>query len=251
LEKELAAKFGGGLAVGVDEAGRGPLAGPVVAAAVILDNAGRRPVGLNDSKKLDAKTRERLFRRITSVAVAYGIGVATAQEVDMLNVLEATRLAARRALEQVTVEVAVIVTDCLELPWEKRHVVPIIKGDAVCTAISAASILAKVTRDRLMEEYATEFPEYNWRRNRGYPTEDHYAALAAHGPTTLHRMSFSGVGFFHTEARWSPTGARLRDAAGITTASDSRLALADELESVAGRLPPFEVIELRRLLANA
>ncbi|MBI1292608.1 ribonuclease HII [bacterium] len=248
LEKELAAKFGGTLAVGVDEAGRGPLAGPVVAAAVILDHAGRRPEGLNDSKKLDVARRERLFRQITTRAIAYGIGVATVEEIDMINILEATRLAARRALDAIPRDVAVIVTDCLELPGETRHVVPIIKGDAICASISAASILAKVTRDRLMTDYAEEFPEYNWTRNRGYPTPDHYAALTEHGPCTLHRLTFSGVGFFHSEPRWSPSGSRLREALGNAATQDSRLALAHEVESIAPRLPPLELTELRRLL---
>lgn len=189
---------------GVDEAGRGPIAGPVVAAAVIFSFDAPRPVGLRDSKQLGRATRERLFRQICRRALTYGIGIATAQEIDLINVLEATRLAAVRALGQLAPQPGALITDALTFADDPRPQLPLVKGDAKSSSIAAASILAKVTRDRLMDGYHEQFPEYGWASNRGYPTADHYAALAEHGPTVLHRLSFSGVDFFATELRRSP-----------------------------------------------
>jgi ribonuclease HII len=250
LEKEFSRQHGGAWVAGVDEAGRGPLAGPVVAAAVILPFDGRRPVGLRDSKQLTARAREKLFGQIQRLAVSYGIGIATAQEIDLINILEATRLAARRALEQLNPAPAVLVTDALLLPKDDRPQLPVIKGDAVCMSISAASILAKVTRDRLMDAYAEEFPEFNWTANRGYPTPDHYEALATHGPTILHRLTFNGVGFFACEPHRSPTFLKLRpliEGAG-TGAENSLESLRALVESSARRLPPPDLAELRQLI---
>lgn len=249
LEKLLSLQHAdGGLVAGVDEAGRGPLAGPVVAAVVLFQPDCRRPTGLDDSKKLKPAERERLYAAIQRTASSYGIGVATPQEIDLLNILDATRLAARRALAQLTVKPALLVTDCLELPGSEVPVIPIIKGDAICSSISAASILAKVTRDRMMADYAAQFPEYNWAGNKGYPTPDHYAALQEYGPCTLHRLSFSGVTFFDREVRWSPLGLRLRERAESSHSTESRLALRSEITSLAAQLPPLEVAELLALL---
>lgn len=242
-----------GLVAGVDEAGRGPLAGPVVAAAVIFDPKGKRPRGLGDSKQLTADQREALFPRIQRDAVAFGVGVASAQEIDTLNILGATRLAVARAIAQLAVAPVAFVTDCLTLPAESRPVLPVVKGDAICSAVAAASILAKVTRDRLMDGYAEEFPEFGWTRNRGYPTPDHYDALGRHGATVLHRMTFAGVGFFDQEVRRSPTHSRLLTALLAAEASGDptgRHAVAAELDAVAHRLPPPDVEDLRARLGG-
>jgi ribonuclease HII len=250
VEKDFATKCGGAWVAGVDEAGRGPIAGPVVAAAVILPFAGRRPVGLRDSKQMSLAARERLFDAIRRLAVSHGIGIATAQEIDTLNILEATRLAARRALAQLDPPAGALVTDALELPGDTRPTLPVVKGDAICASVAAASILAKVTRDRMMDAYHTQFPEYGWDRNRGYPTEDHYAAITAHGPTVLHRLSFAGVGFFDPHLRRSPlfdaVMSRVDAAGGL---DDSlRAQLRETLAAEADRLPPPDVAELRQLL---
>lgn len=243
VDRELADAHGGVLVAGVDEAGRGPLAGPVVAAAVMLPFDGRRPAGLNDSKKLTAFERGRLYIRIQRCALAWGVGIATAQEIDLLNILEATRLAARRALAALDPAPGALVTDALALPGETRPVLPLIKADAISASVAAASILAKVTRDRLMEAYAEEFPEYNWHTNRGYPTSDHYEAIGRHGPTILHRMTFNGVGFFDANPRRSPSFHRLERSLALGLPADRVRA---ELETARHRLPPPDYAELAR-----
>jgi len=246
VDREFGLQCGGVVVAGVDEAGRGPLAGPVVAAAVVLSLDGRRPLGLRDSKQLNAKERERAFRQIVRLAVGYGIGVSTAQEIDLVNILEATRLAASRALAQISPPPGALVTDALDLPREAVPQLPLVKGDQISASIAAASILAKVTRDRMMQAYAEEFPEYNWASNKGYPTEDHYAAIGEHGPCTLHRLSFRGVDFFHAEPRRSPSFHRLcaRIESGCPR-EEARL----EVEPFAARLPPPDYEELMRLLS--
>jgi ribonuclease HII len=241
------AEYPEGLLAGIDEAGRGPLAGPVVAAAVIFDPKKPVPAGLNDSKRMTHAAREKLYAAITRKALSFGIGSATAQEIDLYNVLEATRLAARRAYTALAMAPSVLATDCLELPWSPIPVYPIIKGDAICASIAAASILAKVTRDRLMLLYHAQFPQYRWDENKGYPSPSHYAALGEHGPCSLHRLSFSGVDFFSSELQWSPDGTALRQA--IDSGCESPLALAARVASLAHRLPPLEVQALRDQLA--
>lgn len=246
LEKEWTETWGGPVA-GVDEAGRGPLAGPVVAAAVILPLEGRRPVGLDDSKQLTHTERERLYPQIIEKALAYGIGIATAQEIDSINILEATRLAASRAIAAMAVQPVGFVTDCLELPREKRPVLPVIKGDAISSSIAAASILAKVTRDRMMDHYHSEFPGYGWDTNRGYPTEVHLEALMAHGPTVLHRLTFSGVSFFTCEPLRSPSYLRLRQGLAEAKARGEAAALDEwfrEVRECRHRLPPPDFRDL-------
>lgn len=178
---------------GVDEAGRGPLAGPVVAAAVILDP--RRPVaGLADSKQLSARRREQLAESIRSRACALGIGVAEVEDIDRINILQATFLAMRRALEALTVEPALVRIDGNRaptgLPWPVQTVVG---GDRSDRAISAASILAKVYRDALMLDLHRQWPLYGFDRHKGYPTPAHLSALAEHGPCPAHRRSFRPV----------------------------------------------------------
>jgi ribonuclease HII len=177
---------------GVDEAGRGPLAGPVVAAAVILDDA--RPLaGLNDSKRLSALQRERLFDLIAAGAVCYGVGLASVEEIDRLNIFRATLLAMERAVANLRPTPIRIVVDGKHTPRCPYPAEAIVKGDATVPAIMAASIVAKVTRDRIMDDLAAEFPAYGFAQHRGYPTPEHLAALARHGPSRVHRRTFRPV----------------------------------------------------------
>lgn len=181
-----------GPVAGVDEAGRGPLAGPVVAAAVILDRQAV-PDGLNDSKQLLPARRAVLDMEIRRSAICFGIGLCSVEEIDTLNILWATMLAMRRAVEAMTRECAYILVDgnrCPEWRWASTAVV---EGDAKCLSIAAASILAKEERDRMMVRAARDHPHYGWERNKGYGTPEHLEALRLHGPTPLHRRSFAPV----------------------------------------------------------
>lgn len=176
---------------GVDEAGRGPLAGPVVAAAVVL--GARIPAGLGDSKQKTALQRERLYAAILDSAEAVGVGLAEVEEIDAINILRASLRAMQRAvaaLHCVPAEVLVDGNQCPSLQWPTRAIVG---GDASVPAISAASIIAKVTRDRLMVELDRRFPQYGFARHKGYPTREHIAALAVHGASSVHRVSFAPV----------------------------------------------------------
>ena len=177
------------LLCGVDEAGRGPLAGPVCAASVILPR-GLVIEGLNDSKKLSEKRREELYDVIRSECISCGVAFATVEEIETLNILEATFLAMNRALEQLSPvpELALIDgnrTKGIALPSRA-----VIKGDAKCADIAAASVLAKVTRDRYMLQMAEQYPQYGFEQHKGYGTKQHYAALLQYGPSPIHRMSF-------------------------------------------------------------
>ena len=176
---------------GIDEAGRGPLAGPVCAAAVILPRGLDIP-GLNDSKKLTAKRREALYDIITEQALAYGIAFASEQEIDEINILQATYEAMRQAIEKLNPQPAVLLNDAVRIPQVAIQQVPIIKGDAKSVSIAAASIVAKVTRDRMMEQYEEVFPGYGFARNKGYGSKEHIEALQTMGPTAIHRRSFIG-----------------------------------------------------------
>ena len=174
---------------GVDEAGRGPLAGPVCAAAVILPKDLELP-GLTDSKKLTDKKRRELFPLIQEQAIAYGIGFATEQEIDEINILQATFLAMQRALNQLDRKPDLALIDGNR---EKDFGVPVktvVKGDSLSANIAAASILAKVTRDNLMQEMAETYPQYGFEIHKGYGTKAHYAALREFGPSPIHRMTF-------------------------------------------------------------
>lgn len=181
-----------GLVAGVDEAGRGPWAGPVVAASVIL-NPRKLPKGVNDSKLLTRTRRETLSQVILETALSSGIGLCTPDEIDTYNILGATKLAMRRAFDAMPVKPAVALVDGNQLPDMPCAMEAIIDGDALCLSIAAASILAKVTRDRIMGELAREFPEYGWERNAGYGTRQHQDAIALHGITPHHRRSFAPI----------------------------------------------------------
>lgn len=177
---------------GVDEAGCAPLAGPVVAAAVVLDRE-RFPRGIDDSKKLDLPTREAIYGRLQKVA-RIGVGIASVEEIDTLNIYWARMLAMVRAVEALGFEPAWVLVDGNATPrWERTNAKPIVAGDTKCRSIAAASIIAKVTRDRIMLDHARTYPGYGWETNRGYPTPDHRRALLALGCTPLHRRSFNLV----------------------------------------------------------
>lgn len=182
---------------GVDEAGRGPLAGPVVASAVILDP--QRPIaGLNDSKQLSEKQRESLYSIIQERALAFAIAHASVEEIDLLNILKATLLAMQRAIAKLTVTPSKILIDGIHCPYFTTPCQAIIKGDQTIPAISAASILAKVYRDRYMHELAEQHPEYGFEKHKGYPTRQHLLALAEFGITCHHRLSFAPVKLYAT-----------------------------------------------------
>ncbi|SCX84922.1 ribonuclease HII [Ruminococcus sp. YE282] len=192
LEYEIEAKSKGYKAVcGVDEAGRGPLAGPVCAAAVILPE-NTIIDGVNDSKKLSEKKREALFDVIKSSARSYCIAYATVEEIESMNILNATMLAMKRAVEGLDVKADYAMIDGNRLPDLKIDSEFIIKGDAKSMSIAAASILAKVSRDRLLRENAKEYPEYQFDKHKGYGTKAHIEALKKYGPCPYHRMSFLG-----------------------------------------------------------
>ena len=181
-----------GLVAGVDEAGRGPLAGPVVAAAVILDDAA--PIaGLADSKVLSERRREALFDEIRAKALCCCIAQASVEEIDEFNILQATMLAMRRAVEGLRLLPALVLVDGNRLPPLKVAAEAVVGGDAKVQAISAASILAKVTRDRLCVQMHAEFPQYGFDAHKGYPTPEHLQALFQHGPSPLHRQSYAPV----------------------------------------------------------
>lgn len=181
-----------GLVAGVDEAGRGPLAGPVVAAAVILDDL--RPIaGLADSKKLTAARREALFDEIRAKALCCSIAEASVEEIDELNILQATMLAMRRAVMGLRLKPVLVLVDGNRIPVLDMQAEAIVKGDALVQAISAASILAKVHRDRWCERLDEQYPQYGFAGHKGYGTAAHLSALQAHGACPEHRRSFSPV----------------------------------------------------------
>jgi ribonuclease HII len=181
-----------GLIAGVDEAGRGPLAGPVVAAAVILDDL--NPIkGLNDSKKLSPKRREKLYDEIRAKALCCSVAQASVEEIDRLNILQATLLAMRRAVEGLRLKPHKVLVDGNRLPVLDVLAEAIVGGDAIVPAISAASILAKVTRDRCCQELDLQYPQYGFAGHKGYGTAVHLAALNAHGACPEHRKTFAPV----------------------------------------------------------
>ena len=177
---------------GVDEAGRGPLAGPVIAAAVILDPNYPIP-GLADSKKLSAKRRRQLEQQIHQHALAFAIGRAEVEEIDQLNILWASMLAMQRAVDGLTIAAHRVLIDGNRVPRGMNNAIAIVRGDQTEPAISAASILAKQSRDRELIELDMAFPEYGFKQHKGYPTKAHIAALAAHGVSPHHRRSFGPV----------------------------------------------------------
>lgn len=180
-----------GAVAGIDEAGRGPLAGPVVAAAVILPKDIFLPF-LNDSKKVTEKRRDVLFDQIKQEALAYGIGIASNALIDEINILQATYEAMREAISKLNKTPDILLVDAVHIPGISLKQVGIVKGDAKSVNIAAASILAKVTRDRLMLEYDKIYPEYGFASNKGYGTAKHIEALKAYGACDIHRRSFIG-----------------------------------------------------------
>jgi ribonuclease HII len=185
---------------GVDEVGRGPLAGPVVAAAVILP-AGCWIEGVDDSKKLTHDKRAVLYERIVSSCVCFGVGAASSAEIDRINIRRATALAMQRAIRRLACPPGHLLVDGLPVPeLGTERQTAIVDGDAKVHSIAAASILAKVTRDRLMERLAVRHPAYGWERNKGYGTPEHLLALEGHGPTRHHRQSFQPVQYTFAEA---------------------------------------------------
>ena len=177
---------------GVDEAGRGPLAGPVLAAAVVLPR-GLFIDGVDDSKRLRASVREELARKIREQALACAIGAASSREVDRLNILQATHLAMRRALDRLSLIPDHVIVDGLPVPALGEAQAAVVEGDRRVHSVACASILAKVTRDRLMARLSLRYPGYGWERNSGYGTPEHREALARLGPTPHHRRSFAPV----------------------------------------------------------
>jgi len=177
---------------GVDEAGRGPLAGPVVAAAVILDRK-RMPKGLNDSKQLSHDAREALFPKIMELAIAVGVGEASVDEIDLINIRQATHQAMARAVRALSIAAAFALVDGNDAPALPCPCDTLVDGDARSVSIAAASIIAKVTRDRMMAALHQQHPHYGWITNKGYGTEEHLSALGRHGVTRHHRRSFAPV----------------------------------------------------------
>jgi len=194
FEKELAEK-GHIYVAGIDEAGRGPLAGPVVAGAVVLGSW--RDERINDSKKLSQKKRELLYDEILNNAVAVGVGIVDNFEIDEINILQATKLAARKAVLNLSVKPSFLLTDALDINNEIDFK-SIIKGDTISISIAAASIIAKVVRDRMMaNEYNDEYPLYRFDKHKGYGTKLHRELIAEHGPCLIHRKTFSPVRDFY------------------------------------------------------
>jgi ribonuclease HII len=180
------------LTAGVDEAGRGPLAGPVVVAAVILDERNEL-LGLDDSKRLSAHRREQLFAQIREQAVAWSVVAIPADEIDRSNILQATLVGMQKAVQQLSPSPTRILVDGNHAPQLAGEVCAIVHGDRLVPAISAASILAKVSRDRIMQDLHRQFPHYGFDQNKGYPTADHLRRLQRHGPCPIHRRSFAPV----------------------------------------------------------
>lgn len=177
---------------GVDEAGRGPLAGPVVAAAVVID-PGRRVAGLADSKRLPPERRDELFEVIHERALAVGVGVVDPDTIDRINILGATRQAMLEAVGRLALEPDLVITDFVSLAGLSCPQRNLVEGDARCASVAAASIIAKVTRDRLMRAVDALYPLYGFARHKGYATAEHLDALDRHGPCAIHRRSFAGV----------------------------------------------------------
>jgi ribonuclease HII len=193
FEKLLWSK-GVSLVAGIDEAGRGPLAGPVVAAVAVLP-ARFSLAGLNDSKQLTEDFREELFEALTAAGtlVCYGIGIAEPAEIDRFNILRATFLAMQRAISALPMQPDHLLIDGLPVPVFQQPQTAIVGGDGKSKSIAAASVIAKVTRDRMMRKWHSEFPQYSFDRNKGYGTREHLESLQIHGPCPIHRRSFAPV----------------------------------------------------------
>ncbi len=180
------------LVAGADEAGRGPLAGPVVAAAVILDHKALIP-GINDSKKLSESRRNLLYKEIIQRSISFGIAIIDHNIIDELNILRASLEAIKKAVYEMPIQPDFLLVDGNYLPELNLPMKPIVSGDSLSLSIAAASILAKVTRDRIMSEYDIIYPQYGFKKNKGYPTKEHISAIKKHGACEIHRKSFSPV----------------------------------------------------------
>ena len=178
-----------GTVCGIDEAGRGPLCGPVVAAAVILPDE-YNILYINDSKKLSETKREEVYKEIDKYAIAYGVGIVSPERIDEINILQATYEAMRTAIHKLSVTPDILLNDAVTIPMVDIKQVPIIKGDAKSQSIAAASIVAKVTRDHLMEEYDKLYPEYGFAKHKGYGTAAHIKAIKEYGPCPIHHRTF-------------------------------------------------------------
>lgn len=178
-----------GTICGIDEAGRGPLCGPVVAGAVILPKE-YDILYINDSKKLSDKKREEVYEEIAKTAVSWAVGIVSPARIDEINILQATYEAMREAIQKLTIKPDILLNDAVTIPQIDIKQIPIIKGDAKSQSIAAASIMAKVTRDRMMEEYDKLYPEYGFAKHKGYGTAAHIAAIKEYGPCPIHRRTF-------------------------------------------------------------
>lgn len=190
--ERLLRSYGFALIAGVDEAGRGPLAGPVVAAAVILPETAWLP-GIRDSKLLSASQRDRLFTQIFSVALAVGTGAVDHQDIDRINILNATRCAMLKAVSSLLIRPDFLLIDAVLLPQSAIEQTGLIHGDLLSISIAAASVVAKVTRDRIMERYHQDYPEYNFLSHKGYGTPEHLSNIRKFGASPIHRKTFKGV----------------------------------------------------------
>lgn len=189
LYEKDAMNNGFGIIAGVDEAGRGPLAGPVIASAVVLPEHVRIQ-GLNDSKKLSPGKRSELFDEIREVAVCWSVGISSVEEIESINILQASLLAMRRAVQNLPQLPDYLLVDAVSIPGVKMPQMPIVKGDGKSASIAAASVIAKVTRDRILTDYDREYPEYGFAAHKGYGTSEHIKAIRKHGICRLHRASF-------------------------------------------------------------
>ncbi|MBX7243983.1 MAG: ribonuclease HII [Candidatus Sumerlaeaceae bacterium] len=234
---------------GLDEAGRGPLAGPVCAAAVIFPQ-GTRIDGVNDSKQLTHEQREELFVQIQE-AGKVGVGLAFPEEIDAVNILNATKLACHRALQSLPILPDYLLLDALTLGNCTIPQEGLVKGDARCFSIAAASIVAKVTRDRLMTRYAEEFPQYEFGRHKGYPTEFHYARIEEHGLSTIHRRSFFDPGFLQDTKVFSVSFLSIHEALRRATGEAEIREGIRLAREATGFLPRREIEELTRVAREA
>jgi len=235
--------------VGIDEAGRGPLAGPVVAGAVIFP-PGFRMDGLADSKQLPRERRVELAEAIRANALAVGVGVASAEEIDRINVLAATHVAAWRAVAALAAPPDYFLTDFLELDWAEAPVEALVRGDQRCASVAAASIIAKVARDGLMCAFGEEFPEYGFAEHKGYGTAGHLEALRARGPTTIHRLTFRGVAWFDVALRHSKTFGDLAEGIAAVESDEEARRVRAKIAEVRERLPERERIEIEGLFVE-
>lgn len=248
IERELQ-RTGANRVAGADEAGRGPLAGPVCAAVVIF-RPGTRIAGVDDSKRLPADVRESLYEVITSQAEAVGVGLADAAEIDVINILNATKLAFRRALRQLLVIPDHLLLDALKLENCTIPQTAYVQGDSRCFSIAAASIIAKVTRDRLMARYALEYPQYGFEQHKGYSTELHLRNIFEHGISSLHRRSFFDPGFLSPGFCRSQAHCRIARMIAEAECDRSASVALQEICSMRGFLPQSELEELNGLLTG-